>query len=146
MKSHRWLWLQRTMRCRTDDCLVWPYASLNGYGKVWHPAQRRVVSVHVVACEFVNGSRPEDMEAAHGPCHNRLCFNPRHLSWKTRRDNKLDRHRDGTGWRLTADQVREIRSSSLPVREIQQAYGLGQAHVYRIRNGQTWVWLTEESS
>jgi|SaaInlStandDraft_1057018.scaffolds.fasta_scaffold31052_5 hypothetical protein len=91
-----------------DDCIVWPNGKFaNGYGQVWDGSKIR--GAHVVALELkiprpigkvcsIHGNWvPGDkLDAAHGSCHNRLCFNPKHLSWKTRAENQSDRKRDGT--------------------------------------------------
>lgn len=101
-------YLQAEMVDAGDECIEWPYSTVtNGYGKVKIAGKTR--GVHVVALElttprpagkvcsvkgnWVEGSK---LQAAHGPCHNRLCFNPRHLSWKTNAENQRDKKRDGT--------------------------------------------------
>ena len=92
----------------TDDCIIWEHGKFaEGYGAVAVDGKMR--STHRVALQL---SKPapvgkvcsvkghwipgHKLEAAHGPCHNRLCFNPRHLSWSTRAENNADRKRDGT--------------------------------------------------
>ena len=92
----------------TDDCLIWPYADNGkGYGVVVVNGKRRYA--HVVALELTT-PRPtgkvcsikgnwvpgHKLDAAHGPCHDRACFNPLHSSWKTRAENLADKKRDGT--------------------------------------------------
>ena len=92
----------------TDDCLVWGRGKFgNGYGAVAVDGKMR--STHRVALELTKPApagkvcsiRGEwvpghKLHAAHGPCHNELCFNPQHLSWATRAENSADRERDGT--------------------------------------------------
>ena len=92
----------------TDECVLWPYAQWGGgYGCVKVDGEDR--PTHLVALElatprpagkvcevkneWVDGSK---LHAAHGPCHNRLCCNQRHLSWKTIAENAADKERDGT--------------------------------------------------
>jgi hypothetical protein len=92
----------------TDDCLIWPHGKIgDGYGAVEVDGKPRLAhrlaleltkprpagKVCSVKNEWVEGDK---LHAAHGPCHNRSCFNPQHLSWKTRAENQADRKRDGT--------------------------------------------------
>lgn len=75
---------------QTDECLIWPYAVSSGYGCA--TIDGRSERVHVLACEWAHGPRPEGMDAAHS-CDVRRCFNPAHLRWATRTENILDRWR-----------------------------------------------------
>ena len=92
----------------TDGCVIWEHGKDRyGYGQVWadgkqHPAHRLALQltkpapigkVCSVRGDWVPGYK---LEAAHGPCHNRSCFNPLHSSWRTSAENKADRKRDGT--------------------------------------------------
>jgi hypothetical protein len=104
----------------TDDCKIWPYGTngKNGYGML--SVDGRMRPVHNLACEDMWGPAPQPgMVAAHGPCHNRLCWNGAHVSWKTFAENTADMDRDGTklqgaphpSSKLTETQVQEIRAA-----------------------------------
>src|SRR5690242_4489456 len=76
--------------------MIWPFSvDSSGYGQLHlNPPSFRV---HVLACTGWHGPKPfPDADAAHGPCHNRRCWNGQHLSWKTRAENIADQLRDGT--------------------------------------------------
>lgn len=132
----------------TQDCIIWPYAA----GTVGHGVMRvdgQQVSVTRLACERKWGPPGEGVEAAHGPCHNPRCFNPRHLSWKTTSENAMDKHRDGTmslgslhGMsKLTEDDVLEIRrlaESGMVKRRIAERFGISATNVTDITLRHTW--------
>lgn len=110
-------------RCMKIDsgCWLWSGAlNSHGYGQVKHKG--RATEAHRLSLTLATGDAPAGHEAAHGECHERRCCNPAHLSWKTPRGNQRDRVRDGTHSRgersahakLTADQVRYIRSVYTP--------------------------------
>ena len=77
----------------TDDCILWPYASSQGYGKV--DVDRRQTGVHILSCLIHHGAKPDGHEVCHS-CRNRHCFNRRHIRWGTSVSNKADMVRDGT--------------------------------------------------
>ena len=102
----------------TEECIIWPYKpNRYGYGQVYANGKGGQLA-HRVALATISEPPTEKHVAAHGPCNDRLCVNPRHSSWKTQKENIADKHRDGTHQegerhgmcRLTEDQVLEIRS------------------------------------
>ena len=149
-----------------DECMTersWSLQS-NGYGRVWTP-NRGMQCVHNIALRTVwpkppgkmcsiKGVWTRELQAAHGLCHNRECYNPRHLSWKTRAENNADKLRDGTDNRgmkhnlakLTDEQVLEAYDlawhSDLTQREIGKQFGVSQRSVSDIKHGRRWSHLT----
>ena len=131
-----------------DECIIWPYGqSTGGYGR--GRIDGKMQEVHSLACSRIHGPAPSGYETAHGPCHNRLCFNPLHLSWKTRADNIADRERDGTVLRgeihpvakLTEEVVRDIRwraASGEPNSRIASTYSIDESTVRRVVKRQGW--------
>ncbi len=129
--------------------MIWPYALTSaGYGNL--TVDGRQQSPHVLACIAFHGPRPPGAEATHGPCHNRACWNPRHLSWKTRAENAGDRARDGSllhGERnvqakLTTAQVVEIRALYAAGRftqaDLARRYGVSRRAVGRVVDRTRW--------
>ena len=132
-----------------DDCLIWPYAIIDGYGSVY--VEGRSVPVHRHALFLYTGINPSDRFACHGPCHNRACFNPHHLSWMTRSENEMDKVRDGTSNRgegsghskITEIDVLAIRSDVRKNRDIAREYGITPSNVGHIKKRRTWAWLSD---
>ena len=99
----------------------------------------------------------DNLLAAHGPCHNRACVNPHHLSWQTHKQNMNDKIRDGTshidinpnyatgeshgGSKLTFNQVAQILKDGLSVDiELQsKVHGVDQRTVKQILIGERWL-------
>lgn len=85
----------------TDECVVWPYGSSNGYAII--RGKDRTVRAMTVILERHVGPKPTAKhEACHKPgvgCQKR-CINYRHLRWGTRSDNMRDREIDKQHLRL----------------------------------------------
>ena len=135
----------------TDECVLWPehWATKRGYGKVWH--QGETVIAHRLTLSLATGVPMDDpRHAAHGECHNTLCCNPKHLSWKTSKENNADKLRDGTdnrgekhhGAKLTEPEVLAIYRSSESRSVLAKKHGATQAQISRIKTGKRWGWLT----
>lgn len=135
-----------------DDCLPWTFGrSSDGYGRMRHGGKAR--NVHRVVCEEENGPPPSSKhDAAHscGKGHEG-CVAKRHLSWKTRSKNQMDRVAHGTSNRgeqcgaakITEPQAREVlRLRGIATqREIAALFGVSQAAVYAIHARRNWAWL-----
>ncbi len=132
----------------TDECIIWPYSKNKGYGQVMQ--NRRPIGAHRLVL-ILHSGQPSDpkMEAAHAPgiCHNRACVNPRHLRWATHAENMADTIIDDTARhgerahnaKLTEDDIRFIRNSTLPGPELGAMFGVEQSGIARIRRRETWT-------
>lgn len=131
-----------------ESCLEWPFSrSGGGYGKIGRDG--KTLDVHRLVCREVYGNPPiPKYEAAHS-CGNRLCCNPSHLRWDTRKGNFADKSKHGTllfGERhvrakLSTSQVFEIRrlSGKILQREIGERFGVSKSQVGRILRGDRWA-------
>ncbi len=137
------------LECVGDDCLIWPYSKVKGYGSLTVGRQR--VYAHRYVCELAHGIPPtKKHEAAHN-CGNCLCVNPHHLRWATHIENEADKILHGTTIRgersgnakLNARQVLEIRAlkGSRSEQQIADLYGVGRVTVHRIHHRQRWSHL-----
>jgi hypothetical protein len=108
---------------------------------------RRTTSAHRASYETWRGPIPDGLCVCHR-CDNPRCINPGHFFLGTKRDNAADRDKKGrlvvplnpTGEsavraKLTAAEVREIRSSALSSRKIAETYGVSDSHIRAIRRG-----------
>lgn len=113
---------------------------------------------HRVSWLLQRGPIKDGLHVLH-KCDNRTCVNPDHLFLGTNTDNVRDMRAKGRtrmfgtlmpkgkGLKLTADQVREIRTAradgaSLSVLAIR--YGVAKAAISAISNRKTWDWLDKQ--
>jgi hypothetical protein len=121
-----------------EACWPWTGAitSQHGYGCVqW---QGRVLGAHKVAWVLTNGPVPKGLCVLH-KCDNRPCCNPAHHFLGTKKDNSKDAFSKDRAWsKLKADDVRAIRLSSLPSKELADQYGVGYSAIWAVRTGRKW--------
>lgn len=140
--------LEAAIEHADDECLLWPYGKIGGYGRIWYGGKHQLVTR--VICDRLYGRPPTPAhEAAHSCGKGHLgCCNPRHLRWATSRENKADRELHGTTPRgerngqakLTERQAAEIRAlrGVSTVREIGRQFGVSATQVSDIHNGKCW--------
>lgn len=143
-KGKLFLWLKERVNHNSDECLIWPFSrNHQGYGQVGHHG--KVHKAHRVMCRIAHGEPPaEYFEAAHS-CGNGYagCVNPRHLSWKTPLENRLEANAHGTGRghrrkQLPADVVRKIKESPKSYLEIANEFGVYFGTVGKIKRGELY--------
>ena len=116
---------------------------------VYRKRQWQRVAVSVIVCETFHGPRPDGMHAAHEN-GNALDNRAANLSWKTPRENELDKRRHGTALqgerhpqaKLTEADVAEIRTLrstfGQPLQTIATSYGVTPTTISYIVNRKTW--------
>lgn len=131
-----------------DGCIDWPYGTDGvGYGRFWLNGVR--VAAHRHVCVGAHGAPPADKNQVAHSCGNRLCVNPKHLRWASQSENETDKVAHGRSARgeangnakLTAPQVIEIRSSTMPGVALAKKFGVRDGQVSRIRKGRRWAHL-----
>lgn len=149
-KGERIKWLRARVAHDGDECLIWPFSRVRGYGNLGDKGN--ILYAHRVICEMAHGTPPDGYEAAHSCGNGHLgCVNPKHLSWKTRSENQLDRRmhgtaRGGVGYlgKMTPKQVRQIRAlkGKKTHDEIASEFGTCRRNVGAILSGKTWANIT----
>lgn len=127
-------------------CWIWMgNEGPGGYGRVACAGKR--IRAHRFSWEVYNGPIPEGVHVLH-KCDTPLCVNPDHLFLGTIKDNSRDMHVKGRApnkkginhpmVKLTEKEVRSIRLSSLPYREISSEFGVALSAISRIKSGKRW--------
>lgn len=137
----------------SDECLIWPFATQNGYGVVQY--EGKVTKVHRVACRMFNGPPPTpEHEAAHN-CNVSRCCNGKHTRWATHQENEDDKEKFGTRPRgarhgrtnLSDDEVRRMFALKGidTQRNIAKEFGVSFSVVNRIFSGKNFSHITGTS-
>lgn len=113
-------------------CWVWALGLTGlGYGKTG--GDGKTLLAHRVMYERERGPIPAGLQLDH-LCRNRACVNPDHLEPVTAAENT----RRGSQTKLTAAEVRAIRASNIPRRELAQRFGVTHRTISEIWRGVTW--------
>lgn len=139
--------IQRALKSATADCILYPYAKANGYGKLWFNGKNE--GAHRLVCFLTHGAPPTDMHEAAHQCGVRACVNSAHLSWKTGSENNKDKVLHGTATRgethpharLSANdiiEIRRLRSHGLSQQKIANQFGVSRENIRSILRGWTW--------
>jgi len=133
---------------KTESCWLWTGVKVFGYGKF--KVNGKADGAHRTAYELWVGKIPDGLVVRH-KCRHRHCVNPDHLETGTPKENTADRVRDGTDSRgennkiakLTADQVRDIRSRvGQTLTDIADEFGVEFSTIGKIIRRNSWKHVT----
>jgi uncharacterized protein (UPF0248 family) len=141
--------LSRFKQGEKESCWIWEGNKTgNGYGSL--AINGKQIPTHRLSYEYFVGPIPEGMCVCH-TCDTPLCLNFNHLWLGTKKDNmrdcvNKDRNYHSRGekhpkHKLTEEQVKEIRASTLKRCELGQMYGVAKSTIKDIKNGKNWSWL-----
>lgn len=142
--------LKRVQVGAPSECWEWT-ASRNqkGWHGQWRAGDGRIELTHRAAWRLMRGEIPAGLCVLHR-CDNPPCCNPAHLFLGTRSDNARDMWSKGRARpksnlgaghgnaKLTADLVRDIRSSKESGVALSQRLGITTTTVCDIRKRRTW--------
>lgn len=139
--------LARTIE--VGDCLEWQGCFCQGKHPQINLGAGRVAAVRRVLWEVEHGPVPAGLQVGM-TCKNWRCVCPEHLAARTRSKASRGRTRSlqeriniaagrRTASHLTMDDVRTMRTSDEPVRQLAARYGVTLGYVWRIRRGEAWA-------
>ncbi len=129
---------EKTARNGETGCLEWTGGisggKNGGYG-CFRNEDGRTVKAHIWVWKQKHGSIPSGKCVLH-KCDNRRCVEEKHLFIGTRGENNADRDSKGrTFWKLSHEDVAEIRESDDPQSVLAELYGVSQGHISNLING-----------
>ncbi len=143
----------RGIRNPSSGCLMWPGATVGEYAviSIKTPLGWRAIRVSrfLLAVSGKLDISDEEEFACHH-CDTPRCVEVLHMFPGSQEQNMQDASNksrikvpgltgeDHPACKLTLDQVREIRTSNLPQRELAAKYGVSKYAVWSIHNGLTW--------
>lgn len=141
---------------KQDESVCWEWRGVivgGGYGGIQKAGSGNGrMMAHRLSYEMHKGPIPDGYVVMH-TCDNRCCVNPFHLVTGTQRDNIMDaviKQRVSNNLppvpfgekhpyaKLTDDNVRQIRASTLSVRKLATQYGVSPSTIQAAKTGKNW--------
>jgi hypothetical protein len=147
-----------------DDCVTWPFfRDKHGRGMVGYNG--KMGWAHRVMCTLEYGDPPTPKHTAAHECGNGHlgCVNPKHLKWKTQKENLADCARHGTSVRHSygpfgkldfekAQQIRDLKETHTQG-QLADMFGVSEGAINDIWRGRCWSrphmkpqWSAEEDT
>jgi hypothetical protein len=131
---------------QANNCLEWNESkNRQGYGRI--KINGKSLRAHRYSYELTYGDIPDGMDVLH-KCDNPACINPKHLFLGNDKDNVSDAIAKGrhinpkTIYKLTADQIREIKNKYIPniysIRKLAREYKVSYWAIQSILHGVNW--------
>lgn len=142
-------------RCVEEgDCLMWTgHVSKDRLPIITENRAKK--SARRKLYEAIKGAELPKNKIVRMKCGNHLCMNPDHLQVLTiaqarKADGKAGRYStpimqitrtrsSRARGKLTLEQAREIRASSLSLRKLSEIYGVDKSNIAHIKNGKAWA-------
>lgn len=129
---------------KKDLCWEWQAAIDAGTGYGRFRVGDRVVPAHRVALALDRGlTNPAELpgEVVRHRCDRPKCYNPRHLTHGSQRDNMIDAASRDMDTDLSRRDVREVRNSSATQQELAGRYGVSVSLISMIQRGERYEWV-----
>lgn len=117
---YEWLCEQLANHPGDGSCLLWPFSTTAGYGRLYFPETGRNELAHRIAFKLTYGRWPTPC-GLH-LCDIRLCFLPQHIFEGTREENNADKAAKGREVVLRGIAHGEAKLNENAVREIRRRY------------------------
>ncbi len=165
LKRLQWLHAALAKHGDSDECLLWPYSTCgDGYGQV-PIGGGKSDTAHRIAWRLAHHGEeiPAGLFVLHADrCTSKRCFNQRHLTVGTRRENIDDAMEAGVlrgpGEGTTVGEkngravltqakvmrIRELFSEGASNRVLAKQFGVGKSTIQRITAGDTWSHLPRQ--
>lgn len=144
-------WLLAHVGYQGDDCLPWPFCVEKKSGRGLLGVNGVSWWAHRLMCKLAHGEPPTPKHKAAHDCGkgHEGCVNPKHLQWKTQKENLADcvihgtqgRHSYGPVGKLTLDQVQKIRElePTHTMGQMAAMFNVAEGTINDIWRGRTWV-------
>jgi hypothetical protein len=142
-------WLRAHINHDGKECLIWPYSrNHQGYGQAARLG--KIIKANRLMCILAHGDPPTPKHHAAHSCGNGHlgCVHPRHFSWKTPQENRMESNKHGTGYgrkgkkELRPEVVLRIRNSPKSYLEIADEFGVYWVTVGKIKRGELYPNIT----
>lgn len=138
-------WVETDCDYKTP-CHIWQGGRSGLYGWARSRPGQPATFAHLMAWRDINGLVPNGHHLHH-LCGQPLCVRVDHLEVKTKAEHARG-HRPGSGRisKLSSEDIDEIRSSDLSLRDIGAIYGISRSHASRLRRGGVATRLSDTSN